>query len=122
MRSTSFPNLTHSVGSNVSDGVGTAGVPNSGNDSIDASYESGTPVGGDGDNHELTAERALSGRTDLTDDDTEVDYTITERDAEFDTTDGPVTVEAAPAESLAGTTTVAPGSEREMRLDSGTQR
>lgn len=81
----------------------------------DTSYGSGAAISED---HEVTAAFGLSNRADLTDDDAEADYTITERDAEFDTADGLVTVEAAQSQAVTGTTTIAPGSEVEVLLDS----
>ncbi|AUG48822.1 hypothetical protein BVU17_02875 [Haloarcula taiwanensis] len=85
-------------------------------------YQSGAPVRGDGDD-EITTTFSVSGATGLSDDDDEgtANYTITERDAGFDTTDGRVTVEAAVNQSVSGTTTIAPGSDVEVSLASESQ-
>ncbi|WP_424003055.1 BGTF surface domain-containing protein [Haloarcula salina] len=85
----------------------------------DANYQSGTPLRDDGDD-EVTATFLVSAATGLTDEDDggTANYTITDRDAGLDTTGGLVTVEAAANQSVSGTTTVAPGSEIEVSLDS----
>ncbi|WP_277815035.1 DUF7827 domain-containing protein [Haloarcula salina] len=84
-----------------------------------ANYQSGAPIRGDGDD-EITATFVVSDATGLTDEDDggTANYTITERDAGLDTTGGFVTVEAATNQSVSGATTVAPGSEVEVSLDS----
>ncbi|NLV07485.1 BGTF surface domain-containing protein [Haloarcula rubripromontorii] len=83
-----------------------------------ANYQSGTPIRGDDD--EVTTTFVVSDATGLTDEDDSgtANYTITERDAGLDATDGLVTVEAAANQSVSGTTTIAPGSEVEVSLDS----
>jgi PGF-CTERM protein len=82
-------------------------------------YDSGTAIREADRNHELTANFALSNRADLSDDDAEVNYTITDRSAALNTSDGLVTVEADSSQAVTGTTTIAPGSAVEVRLDSG---
>ena len=83
-------------------------------------YESGTVVREDDEDDQITANFTVSKDTGLSDDNegVEDDYTITDRDASLNTANGLVTVQAAADQPVSGTTTIAPGSEIEVRLDS----
>jgi len=83
-------------------------------------YQSGTPVREDDEDDQITANFTVSKDTGLSDDNdgVEDDYTITDRDATINTANGLVTLQAAADQPVTGTTTVAPGSEIEVRLDS----
>ncbi|MGB9952924.1 DUF7282 domain-containing protein [Haloarcula marismortui] len=85
-----------------------------------ANFESGTPIREDDEDDELEANFTISGNTGLSDDNdgVEDDYSIVDRDATIDTTNGLVLVQAAADQRLTGTTTVAPGSEFEVEIES----
>ncbi|MDQ2072688.1 surface glycoprotein [Haloarcula sp. H-GB4] len=85
-----------------------------------ANFESGTAIRDDDEDDELTANFTVSEDTGLSDDNdaAEVDYSIVDRDATIDTTNGLVLVQAAADQQLTGTTTVAPGSEFEVEVES----
>ncbi|WP_058995085.1 BGTF surface domain-containing protein [Haloarcula sp. CBA1127] len=85
-----------------------------------AEFESGTAIREDDEDDELTANFTVSQDTGLSDDNdsADVEYSIVDRDATIDTTNGLVLVQAAADQQITGTTTVAPGSEFEVQIES----
>lgn len=82
-------------------------------------YRSGTPVH-DGESDEIAADFSVTDSTGLADDEDSVEdtYEITDREATLSMTDGLVTTQAAAGQPVTGTTTVAPGSEISVGLES----
>ncbi|KAA9398135.1 PGF-CTERM sorting domain-containing protein [Haloarcula sp. CBA1130] len=88
-----------------------------------AKYAGGNSVRSQDDTDEITANFSVTpyAAFDNENDGVEDDYSIVERDASVDTTNGLVTVQAATDQQITGTTTVAPGAEVELEVESESQ-
>ncbi|EMA16262.1 DUF7282 domain-containing protein [Haloarcula marismortui] len=86
----------------------------------DARYYGGDAVRSQDDTDEITANFTVTNQgtfgSDI--DSVEDDYSVVERDASIDTTNGLVTAQAAADQQITGTTSIAPGAEIEVEVES----
>ena len=85
-----------------------------------AKYDGGNSIRSQDDTDEITANFTVTpyGAFEDDNDGVEDDYSVVERDASIDTTNGLVTAQAAADQQITGTTSIAPGAEIEVEVES----
>ncbi|EMA16029.1 DUF7282 domain-containing protein [Haloarcula amylolytica] len=85
-----------------------------------AKYDGGNSIRSQDDTDEITANFTVTpyGAFENDNDGVDDDYSVVERDASIDTTNGLVTAQAAADQQITGTTSIAPGAEIEVEVES----